>query len=81
MIFEYYLKRNTGTAKKLWDWGHRYSILGKGGGGGTRRFFLLTLYNFKNIRGGVHVSPRPRPPTPRSLEQTLMRKYNVSTFF
>ena len=28
-----------------------------GGGGGTRHFSLLTLYNFKNIRG--HVPSRP----------------------
>ena len=34
-----------------------------GGGGGTRHFFLLTLYNFKNIGGHMH----PPPPTPRSL--------------
>ena len=31
------------------------------GGGGTKHFFLLNLYNFKNIGGG-HVSPCPPPP-------------------
>ena len=30
-----------------------------GGGGGTRHLFLLTLYNYKNIGGGGHVSPGP----------------------
>ena len=29
--------------------------------GGTRHFFSLTLYNFKNIGGGGHVPPCPRP--------------------
>ena len=28
------------------------------GGGGTRHFFLLILYNFKNIRGGGRSAPR-----------------------
>ena len=30
-------------------------------GGGARHFFLLNLYNFKNIgtRGGGHVPPQP----------------------
>ena len=28
--------------------------------GGTRHFFLLTLYNFKNIGGGGQVPPAPR---------------------
>ena len=32
-------------------------------GGGTRHFFLLTLYNFENIGGGG----RAPPLTPRSL--------------
>ena len=31
------------------------------GEGGTRHFFLLILYNFKNIEGG-HVPPPPPPP-------------------
>ena len=35
-------------------------------GGGTRHFFLLTLYNFKNIGGHVLHRPPP-PPAPRSL--------------
>ena len=35
--------------------------------GGTRHFFLLTLYNFKNIRGGHVPPPPPPPPTPRSV--------------
>ena len=48
--------------------------MGGGGGaslvtqywGGTRHFFLLILYNFKNI--GWHVPPPPPPlPNPRSL--------------
>ena len=30
-----------------------------GGGGGTKHFFLLILYNFKNIGGGARA---PRPP-------------------
>ena len=34
--------------------------------GGTRHFFLLTLYNFKNI-GGARAPPSPPPPAPRSL--------------
>ena len=50
--------------------------LGGGGGiisdsilGGTRHFFLLTLYNFKNIGGGgAHASPAT--PTPWFLTQT-----------
>ena len=32
--------------------------------GGTRHFFLLNLYNFKNIGGGARATP-PCPPTPR----------------
>ena len=35
------------------------------GGGGTRHFFLLNLYNIKKI-GGAR-APLPPPPTPRSL--------------
>ena len=31
--------------------------------GGTKHFFLLILYNFKNIGGGGEAAP----PTPRSL--------------
>ena len=46
-----------------------------GGGGGTRQFFLLTLYKFKNIGGvgvGGHVPPPPPlPPTPPSLTDML----------
>ena len=34
-------------------------------GGGTKHFYLLILYNFKNI-GGARAPP-PGPPTPRSL--------------
>ena len=49
-----------GTAEQLWDWGGGDDwILG---GGGTIHFFLLTLYNFKNI-GGAHA---PLPPLRRS---------------
>ena len=40
-----------------------------GGGGGTRHFFLLTLYNFKNIGRARATSPPP-PPTSRSLGET-----------
>ena len=29
------------------------------GGGGTKHFFLLTLYNFKTIGRGGHVPPLP----------------------
>ena len=32
------------------------------GGEGTRHFFFLTLYNFKNIGGGGHVPPAPSSP-------------------
>ena len=35
--------------------------------GGTRHFFLLILYNFKNIGGGGEGHMPPCPPTPRSL--------------
>ena len=37
--------------------------------GDTRHFFLLILYNFKNIGGGGGGGARapPVPPTPRSL--------------
>ena len=45
------------------------SILGEGGC--TRRFFLLTLYSFKNI-WGARDPPPPSPPAPRSL--FLIRK-------
>ena len=41
------------------------SILG-GEGGGTRHFFLLTLYNVRNIGGRGPRTPSP-PPAPRSL--------------
>ena len=34
----------TGTKEHLWDWGG-------GGEGGTKHFFLLILYNFRNIGG------------------------------
>ena len=37
-----------------------------GGVGGTKHFFLLILYNFRNIGGGGARAPPP-PPTPRSL--------------
>ena len=36
-------------------------------GGLQDNFFLLTLYNSKNIGGGLHVLPLARPPAPRSL--------------
>ena len=60
-----------GTVEELWDWG------GGGGGtisdsilGGTKHFFLLILYNFKNI-GGAHASPAlPPTHTQRSLWAT-----------
>ena len=32
------------------------------GGGGTRHFYLLTLYNFKNIVGGGGGARAPRAP-------------------
>ena len=35
-------------------------------GGGTKHFFLLTLYNFLKYWGGGHVSPCP--PTSQSLQ-------------
>ena len=53
--------------EQLWDWG------GGGGGGtisdsilggGTRHFFLLNLYNFKNIGGGAHAHPAPYSAVP-----------------
>ena len=47
----------TGTAEQLWDGGGTIiaPILG-----GTRHFFLLTLYNFENIGGGGARAP-PAP--------------------
>ena len=60
-----------------------FEIWGGGGGisdsilGGTRQFFLLNLYNFKNIGGArappAHppTPPPPRAPTPRSLPFSL----------
>ena len=51
----YHFDLYPGTAEQLWDWG--------GGGmteywGDTIHFFLLTLYNFKNI-GGARAPPAP----------------------
>ena len=37
------------------------------GGGGTRHFFLLNLYHFKNIGGGGGAHALPVPSIPRSL--------------
>ena len=48
----------TGTAEQLWDWGDMTEYWG--GRGAQYIFFLLTLYNFKNIGG--HVPPLPPPP-------------------
>ena len=48
----------SGTAEQLWDWGGGAPLVTQYWGGGTKHFFLLILYNFKNI---------VRPPTPRSL--------------
>ena len=42
------------------------------GGGGTRHFFLLTLYNLRNIWGHV----LPRPSTPRSLPIKIYKILN-----
>ena len=50
----------TGTAEQLWDWGAPLVTQHLGGGGGTKHFFLLILYNFKKIGG--HVPPCPLPP-------------------
>ena len=54
----------SGTAEQLWGWGDtvRDSILS-----GIRHFFLLILYNFKNIAGGGVEAHAPGPPAPRSL--------------
>ena len=50
-----------------------FEIWGGGGGGisdsilgGTRQFFLLNLYNFKNI-GGARAPPAHPPPPPAPL--------------
>ena len=49
----------SGTAEQLWDWGGGGApLMTQHWGGGTRHFFLLILYNFKNIGGG-HVPPAP----------------------
>ena len=45
------------------------------GGGGTRHFFPLSLYNFKNIGGHV---PLPPPPTPQSLLQMAVYAREIS---
>ena len=60
-----YLPPDTGTAMQLWDWG--------GGGGGTRHFFLITLYNFKNIGGGT--CPPAPPPLPRGPRDIVKRRH------
>ena len=58
-----YLK--SGTAKQFWDSGGTISasILG---GGGTKHFFLLTLYNFKNIGGRGTCPPPPHSAVPEN---------------
>ena len=55
----------------LWDCGATLRLGGRGGTisdsilGGTRHFFLLILYNFKNMGGRARALPAPL--TPRSL--------------
>ena len=44
------------------------------GGEGPRHFFLLTPYNFKNIRR-ARAPPPPRPPTPRSQQPTEQHQF------
>ena len=46
--------------------------------GGTRHFFLLILYNFKNIGG--HVPPLAPPAAPRSLHQSDLSSPNLLKF-
>ena len=64
---------SSGTAEQLWDWGAPLRTQYWGGGGGcTRRFFLLTLYNFKNIWGArAPLTPPPPPPPPLSAVPVL----------
>ena len=42
--------------------------------GGTRHFFLLNLYNFKNI-GGARAPPAPNPPPPLLQQQQQQTLY------
>ena len=66
--------------------------LGEGGGstvsdsllGGTRHFFLLALYNFKNIGGRGHVPLPSPPPATRSqsrLEGSRLKWVGFSVTF
>ena len=57
------LTRKNKTAEQLRDWRGRKDTVSdsKLGGGATIHFYLLTLYNFKNIWGGGHVPPHPPP--------------------
>ena len=60
---------------KFRDRGATLRLGGGGGGGtasdsilgGTRHFYLLTLYNFKHMGGGGGTC-HPVPPAPRSLK-------------
>ena len=49
-----------------------------GGGGGTRHFFLLSFYNFKNIWGGGHVPPQSRYSTVPDGTESCMFKAAAS---
>ena len=65
-----YLYRDHGATLRLGGGGTiSDSILGKG----TKHFFLLILYNFKNIGGGTC------PPPPYSAVPVIIYSYNVDS--
>ena len=70
------LDAETGAAEHLRDWGAQLVTQYWG----TRHFFLLNLYNFKNIGG--HVPPLPPPPPPYSAipESLCMYVTSISTY-
>ena len=47
--------------------------------GGTKQFFLLILFNFKNIGG--HVPPLPPPPPPSLLRGPCSYTFKVTVQF
>ena len=47
-------------------------------GGGTRHFFLLTLYNFKNIGGGGRGAGARAPPAPLLRGPCFLNKASFS---
>ena len=52
-----------------------------GKGGGKSHFFLLILYNFKNIGGGGGTWPSRSPPSPRSLSKINICSHSISPEF